>query len=130
MHNPRLFPAVFALAMASSSCFYHKSATAVFTPPPARSRPKPQTSAEGSLPPAPPDIQGNPTAALPETPVTMPQTLEPPRPAPAQRRGPTPAPPKTAGASPAQPADQPAPPQLGQIFTPDQAREYNRTLNE
>jgi hypothetical protein len=27
-------------------------------------------------------------------------------------------------------ADAPAPPQLGQIFTPDQTREYNRTLND
>jgi hypothetical protein len=68
-------------------------------------------------------------ANLPDIPVTMPQALDPPRPAPAQRRGPPPAAPRTAtSGTPA--ADAPAPPQLGQIFTPDQTREYNRTLND
>jgi len=133
MYNPRFFPAVLALAMASSSCFLRKS-TAVFTPPPPQSRPEPQQKpVEPSLPPAPPDIQGDPMAALPELPVAMPQTLDPPRPAPPPRRGAAPTPPKAATAGPAgsaQPADTPAPPQLGQIFTPDQAREYNRVLNE
>jgi hypothetical protein len=129
MLNPRFFPAVLALAMASSSCFFRKTTT-VFTPPPARSSPQPQTPVEAALPPAPPDIQGDPMAALPELPPTVPQTLDPPRPVPPPRRGSAPAPPKAAAAGSVQPADTPAPPQLGQIFTPDQAREYNRILNE
>lgn len=130
MHNPRLLLAVLALAMASSSCFSRKS-PAVFIPPPPRDTPKPQPSLEASLPPAPPDILGDPIAALPEIPVTMPQSLDPPKPAPPPRRGPAPAPPKPVATAPPQTPDQPAPaPQLGEIFTPDQAREYNKTLNE
>ena len=69
-------------------------------------------------------------AAMPEIPVTMPQPLDPPRAAPPQRRGPAPAAPKTATSGAPPVADAPAPPQLGQIFTPDQTREYNRTLND
>ena len=131
MLNPRFLPVVLALAISSSSCFFRKSTTAVFTPPPpARSAPKPKAPVEASLPPAPPDIAGDPMAALPDVPNTMPQTLEPPRPAPPARRAAPPAPPKAVNAGPAPSADTPAPPQLGQIFTPDQARDYNRTLNE
>jgi len=132
MHKTRLFPAILTLATASSSCLYQKSAT-VFTPPPARARPRAQPPVEASLPPAPPDIQGDPMAALPEVPLGMPQNLEPPRPTPPPRRGgATPAPPRTAVTGPAQPADPtPAPtPQLGQIFTPAQASQYTRDLNE
>jgi hypothetical protein len=68
-------------------------------------------------------------ANLPDIPVTMPQALDPPRPAPPQRRAPPAAPRTATSGTPAAP-DAPAPPQLGQIFTPDQTREYNRTLNE
>jgi hypothetical protein len=39
------------------------------------------------------------------------------------------APPKPT-ATPTQPDTTPPPPRLGQIFTPDQQREYNRTLDE
>ncbi len=61
----------------------------------------------------------------------MPEPLEPPKPAPAPApRRPTRVP-VAATAPPApQPPDQPAPPKLEQIISPDQLREFNRAIDE
>jgi len=61
----------------------------------------------------------------------MPEVPGPPPARPAPRRGPgTPAPPKAAAVPPVTAPDQPAPPKLAQIFSPEQARDYNRALDE
>ncbi len=83
--------------------------------------------------PSPPDIAGDPTATVPpQTLQTMPPPLEPPPATTIPQRGnvgiapPKPAPTPTPSPAP----DVPAPPKLGQIFTADQLREYNRALDD
>jgi hypothetical protein len=123
---------ILSLAVGSSSCLFQKK-PAVFTPPAPQSRPDPATTAAPSLP-APPKIAGDANATAPPTiPPAIPETPAPPARPP--RRGPAAPPPPKAAPPPAQtdptpPATTPTPPRLGQIFTPDQVREYNRSIDE
>jgi hypothetical protein len=101
----------------------------MFSPPP----PAPKTTTPQIEPPTlpePPKIEGDPSASLPPVPATIPEAPEPAKPKPPPRKGSVAAaPPKTT--PPTQTADQtPAPPKLGQIFTPDQSRAYNRAIDE
>jgi hypothetical protein len=124
MYNLRLLPAVVALSLTSSSCW--QKSRAVFTPPPPQAQPTVPVQS-GNLP-TPPSIEGDPSAQLPPSIATsVPDVPEPPKPVPPPRR--TVAAPKVTPAPPPQP-DIVAPPRLGQIFTAEQRRDYNRTLNE
>jgi hypothetical protein len=126
MYKPRLFHAVLVLSMTSASCWTRKSPV-VFTPPPPQAQPK--VPAEAASLPSPPKIEGDPSNELPPPiATTMPEEPEPAKPAPPARR-PTP-PPRVVTAPPQPSPEQPAPPKLGQIFTANQIREYNRELNE
>ncbi len=123
-------PLLLALSLGSSSCWFRKTSTArVFVPPPAKPRP-PLATKIPELPPAPEidapaldipvDVQ-MPVAVLANLP-----RIEPPPPAPARRQPPvrvaTPQPP---------PGPEPPPqPRLGQIFTADQLRDYNRSIDD
>jgi len=125
MSRLRLLPLILALSLGATSCWFQKrTAARVFIPPPPA--PKPQ------IPKAPPEIPALEIELTEE--VTAPEgvsatfpAIEPPPPTP--RRVP---PPVRATAPPPvviPPDIQPAP-RLGQIFTADQLREYNRALDE
>jgi hypothetical protein len=104
----------------------------VFTPPPPQSQPQKADANEPAVLPAPPNIEGNPTATMPpQTLETMPPQLDPPReaPPPPRRSNVATTPPKPSP-TPAPAPDLPPPPKLGQIFTGDQLRDYNRALDE
>jgi hypothetical protein len=126
MSNLRLLPMILALSLGTTSCWFQKSkAPRVFVPPAPVSRP--------SVASVPPEIPAAPQIDLTgETPLpgvvtaTIPAAPPPP---PAPRRSP---PPVRATAPPPAvipPEPQPAP-RLGQIFTAEQLREYNRSLDE
>jgi len=126
MHKARGLYVVLTLSVVATSCFTRKSPS-VFTPPPPQTHPQTPDGLP-ELPPAP-DINSTVAGNEPtEGGFTMPPRVEPP-PAP---------PPATTGRRAARPAappatsapDTPPPPKLGQIFTADQLREYNRTLEE
>jgi hypothetical protein len=124
MHNSRLLHVVLGLSLTTSSCWFKKSPRA-FTPPPVQPRTAPPQDAPTL--PDPPNIDVDPSTAVPPPISTsVPEAPEPPKPV-RPRRG-TP-PPKVAPLPPQTP-DPPAPPKLGQIFTPDQLREYNHLLDE
>ena len=129
-------PWTLALAMFSSSCFFHHTPVA-FTPPPPQAAPVPDEDVPqvsdppliASLPNLSndsivPDVVPN---GLPEAPAP-----EPPKPTPRGRAnnpvGVSTTPPKPTPTPPPDP--QPAAPRLGQILPPDKAREYNHTLDE
>jgi hypothetical protein len=128
MYKQRFLPALLALCITSSSCLFRKSPS-VFTPPPPQA---PRRAASVEPLPPPPQIAADPSAtAPPEVTATLPSTIEPPKPAPQPRRGPVAvAPPKPAPPAPEPVPDQPAPPKLRQIFTADQLREANRSIDE
>jgi hypothetical protein len=129
MHNSRLssaLPVILALSITSSSCLFQKKPV-TFTPPPPRTAPT-VTAKQPTLA-DPPLIAGDPMAEIPQAPNSMPDVPPPPAPKPPPRKPSVAAPPKPAAATTAAP-DTPAPPRLGQIFTPDQQREYNRSLDQ
>lgn len=120
---------VIALALGASSCWFHRSRPArVFVPPPVQPRPAPpaqvpelpaapDVEAEGAYLPLPPEVPQGTAAPLPEAgpPPALPRRPAPPR----------------AVAVPQPPAPEPAPaPRIGQIFTAEQRREYNRSIDE
>ena len=127
MARSRLLPVILALSFGSTSCWFRKSPPPrVFVPPPPVARPRVAT-AQPELPP-PPEID------LPEDatvtggiPAAMPPTEAPP-PAPPRR---TPPPVRVNAQPPAAvpPEVQPTP-RLGQIFTAEQLRDYNRAVDE
>jgi hypothetical protein len=118
----RLFSLMLALSLGSSSCWLRKAKSPrVFVPPPAK--PRPAIVAEVPELPQAPDIEANYQPELPgDLFATMP-AVAPRRPAapPARVAAPSPAP---------VPEAPPPPPRLGQIFTAEQLREYNRNLDE
>jgi hypothetical protein len=125
---PALFVALLAIVLALAAASCTRRHARVFVPPPARPKP-------AFVPPPQPQIPNPPQfdADLEEPPVpeadsTFP--VLPPPPAPPKRppvvATPRPAPPPVASEPP-----EPIPsPRLGQIFTADQSREYNRVLDE
>lgn len=120
---------VLAAALASSSCFFghHQQHTRVFIPPqPPAAEPVKETA---PVLPAPPAVAASAAATdAPEVPVPSTVVLTPPPPAP-PKRPPTP-PPKVQATAPAPEPPATVAPRLGQIFTPGQLKEYNRTLQE
>jgi hypothetical protein len=125
MHRLRIIPLLTVLWVGSSSCFFNKTRRAkVFVPPP----PAPRAALPTTVPelPAPPQLDSEASVTPPEVPVELPSALPPP--APPRRPAPPPratAPPPSTAPDVALPA-----PRLGQIFSTEQAREYNRTLDE
>jgi len=104
--------------------------TRVFIPPPP---PQPQPKEPVPQIPAAPEIQFV-AVSLPGRPDSSGTVLVElaPLPAPPARR-PAPAPPKVQATAPTPAQPEPpavAPPKLGQLFTPEQAREYNQALAE
>jgi len=126
---PLTIPATLALAIFLSGCWPHPAPSA-FTPPPPRAEPMPAAVPVLADPPliaaavdlgdqaSGPDIIPN---GVPEAPPPVAPKPTPPRNAVHVN------PPKPAPVPPADP--QPAP-RIGQLLSPDQVREYNRTLDE
>ncbi len=120
---------IVGLASGSSSCWFHKTKPVrVFVPPPPRSRPAvateipelppaPEIEADGSYPSLPLIFPDGASAAIPEA-----------GPPPAVPR--RPAPPRTVAAPQPAPVEPTPAPRIGQIFTADQLRDYNRTLDD
>jgi hypothetical protein len=128
MFRSRLLSLILALSLGSSSCWLRKTkSTRVFVPPPAK--PRPAIVAEVPELPQAPDIEVNYQPELPgDLFATMPAAGPPPAVAP---RRPAAPPARVAAPSPAPvPEAPPPPPRLGQIFTAEQLREYNRNLDE
>jgi hypothetical protein len=116
-----------SMALSSTGCFFHKQVR-VFAPPPT---PPPQTAAAKPAPPpvlaTQPELEATLEAPVLPAPI-FPDLPPPPRPTPPPVKRPpvasTPKPP-----APTTP-ESPAPPKLGQIFTAEQSRELNRTLDD
>jgi hypothetical protein len=127
MHRSRLLPFILALSLGSTSCWFRKSPTAkVFVPPPPTTRPRLATVLPELPPPPEIDVPQDATVIV-GIPAVMPPA-EPPPPAP-PRRTPPPVRANTQPPTPA-PPDAPPTPRLGQIFTAEQLREYNRAVDE
>jgi hypothetical protein len=127
MPKLRLLPFILALSLGSTSCWFRKSTPPrVFVPPPPAARP-PVATVQPDLPP-PPEIDMPEDAVTVEgIPAAMPPA-EPPPPAPPRR---TPPPVRVNVQPPAAvPPEAPPAPRLGQIFTAEQLREYNRAVDE
>jgi hypothetical protein len=128
MFRSRLLSLILALSLGSSACWFQKPKIhRVFVPPPPKPRPAIVTEVP-ELPPGP-DIEANYEPELPgDLFATMPGAGPPP-PAP---RPPAPPPARVVAAPPPVPVPDapPPPPRLGQIFTAEQLREYNRNLDE
>jgi len=121
--------AALALAIFSNACFFSGKKPAAFTPPPPD--PAPVAASVEHLPDAPlaasaPDLSD--TSIVPNG---VSEAPPPPIPRPPARRPSRAAAPPPA-TTPTPPAEQPAPapPKLGQLLSPEQAREYNRTVDE
>ena len=124
MSSFRLIPALLVLSFGSSSCWLaKKKPPRTFVPPPVRR--VPATIPQQPEIPVPPGIIADaeldpslaypaeiPSVPPPPAPVKRPVTVAPKLPAPTPTPDPLPV------------------PRLGQIFTADQLREYNRTLDE
>ena len=129
MSRLRQLPLILALSLGTTSCWFQKKTAArVFVPPPPAARPS-VASVVPEIPAAPeveldsevPQIEGFPVGTMPTQPV-------PPPPAPTRR---TPPPVRATAPTPLIPTEPPpTPPRLAQIFTADQLREYNRSLDE
>ena len=117
---------ILPLSVGSSSCFFKKTPRA-FVPPPV----PPHTQVARDLPPLPePPAIEIATIAVPVD-LDLSSSIAPlPAPAARQRRlTPSPAKPQTPPVTALAPEPLPAP-RLGQIFTPDQLREYTRQLDD
>src|SRR5579872_1093009 len=127
MFRLRLLPLILALSLGTTACrFQKRPAARVFVPPPLARRPI-VAMAQPELPP-PPEIDMEAGPPLLDVPPNLPSAAAPP-PSPVPRRVP---PPVRATVPPPviPPEPPPAAPRLGQIFTADQLREYNRALEE
>jgi hypothetical protein len=127
MFRLRLLPLIFALSLGATACrFQKRPAPRVFVPPLRATRPT-VAIAQPELPP-PPEVDIEVEPPLLNVPENLPSAVAPP-PSPVLRRTP---PPVRATAPPAAviPPEPPPAPRLGQIFTADQLREYNRVLEE
>src|ERR1700733_7447702 len=120
--------AVLGLSLFSTGCLFQKKPQArVFVPPP----PQPSRPIDVNLPPVlePPDVEvvANVDAGKPI--VAGPGIIELPPPRPPAVTARRPQPPKPVVTPPA-PVEPPATPRIAQIIPADQAREYNKTLDE
>lgn len=119
------FLALMTLSALSSSCFFKRTPRA-FNPPPPQTQPQ-MPAAAPPIAAEPPKIAGNPDETIPVAPATIPEVAAPPTPKPPSRR-PVASAPKPAATPP--PTESAPPPRLGQIFTADEQRQYNRTIEE
>ena len=127
MYRSRLLPLILAWSLGSTGCWFRKSTPVrVFVPPPPAARPS-VANVQPELPPPPEIDMPEDTTVTSGIPAAMPPT-EPPPPAP-PRRPPAPVRVNTQPPAPAPPEVQPTP-RLGQIFTAEQLREYNRAVDE
>jgi hypothetical protein len=131
MRKSRMILGVFALSLASTSCLRQQRTQArAFTPPEPRTWPSvPDTVPQ--LPEAPP-VDANLAAIIPPplpimTPETMPEVPEAPKRV-TRRIAPAITPPKPV--SPGTPTPESPAPKLAQMFTPEEFREYTRTLDD
>jgi len=128
MSRLRQLPLILAMSLGTTSCLFQKKTVArVFVPPPPVVRPQ-VVSVVPEIPPAPEVELSSEMPQIEGFPESLPASAGPPPPAP--RRPP---PPVRATAPPPAvipPEPQPTPPRLAQIFTADQLREYNRSLDE
>ena len=127
MFRLRLLPLILALSLGATACRIQKRPAARVFVPPVRATGPAVTTAQPELPP-PPEVDIEVEPPLSDVPANLPTAAAPP-PSPAPRRTP---PPVRATAPPPTPipAEPPPAPRLGQIFTADQLREYNRALEE
>jgi hypothetical protein len=124
----RLIPFILALSFGSTSCLFRKSTPPrVFVPPPPTARPRVATT-QPELPPPPEIDMPEDTTITGGIPAAMPP-LPPPPPAP-PRRIPPPVRATTQPPAVVPPEVQPTAPRLGQIFTAEQLRDYNRAVDE
>jgi len=122
------FAIVAGLSAFSSSCLIHKTPV-VFTPPPPEAQPVRSAASPPPVLPAPPPVAGDPDANTPpDLALSIPELAAPPAPKPQPKK--TIPPPAPKPAAPTAAEQQPQPPRLSQIFTPDQEREYNRVIDE
>lgn len=99
-----------------------------FNPPPPRPQPKINAAPPPELP-APPQIAADLSVTLPpQIETSIPDLAAPPAPKPPQKKPVTATPPRPTAPAPTEQAA--PPPRLGQIFTPEQEREYNRNIEE
>lgn len=122
-------PAVIALAIFPAGCFFSHKPPPAFTPPPPQAAPV--FGAPEHLPDPPPVATLDLSASSIDphiVPNGVPEAPAPPAPEPAPRRRPAP-PPRPATVT---PPETPAPvaPRLGQILSPEQTRDYNKTFEE
>jgi hypothetical protein len=106
-----------------SGCFFQKAKPVAYTPPPPHPPAKPEPP---PVLPSPPLLAIDLSVFLPpDLPVSVPDLPEPPKPQPRQR------PPVIAGPKvPSNLPEPPVPPKLGQLFTPEQTREYTKDLED
>jgi hypothetical protein len=130
MRKSQVIFGIMALSLASTSCLRQKTQARVFTPPPVRPRiavPEgPSTLPDA--PQIPPDLA---SLAPPQLPEITPDQVEVPE-APkrvARRPAPVVTPTRPPSTGPVAP-ETPLAPRLGQMFTPEELRENNRTLDE
>jgi hypothetical protein len=127
MFRLRLLPFILAISLGNSACrFQKRPAPRVFVPP-LRAKRATVAIAQPELPP-PPEIDIAVEPPFLDVPANLPSAAAPP-PAPAPRRAPPPVRATAPPPVPVPPGPPPAP-RLGQIFTADQLREYNRALDE
>ena len=117
------------MALCTQACFFRKQPKVFVRPPVARSEPV-SFPAPDPLP-LPPENIALDTPAPPDLSAAIPPLPAPPRPAAVQRPPLATAPKPAIGTQPETPAPAVPPvPRLGQILTADQAREYNRLIDE
>jgi hypothetical protein len=127
MRKWHLSSVVLAMSMASNGCLFKKNPVA-FTPPPPHA--EPQVAAKTPTLPGPPAVAGDPAGDVPQAPNSLPDVAPPPAPKPPPRRAVAPPTAPKPVEAPAAPATTPAAPRIGQLFTPDQQRDYNKSLDE
>ena len=127
MSRLRQLPLILALSLGTTSCWFQKKTAArVFVPPPPAARPS-VASVVPEIPPAPEIELDSEMPQIEGFPESLPTAVAPP---PATPRR-TPPPVRATAPPPAViPPEPPPMPRLGQIFTADQLREYNRSLDE
>jgi hypothetical protein len=125
MRKPRLIFGIFALSLASTSCWRQKTQARAFTPPPMRTK-RATIPDTGPLPEAP-QIETDLAAIVPPPlPELIPEVLEAPK-----RVTRRPTPPVVAPKPPVIDTPvTPVAPKLGQMLTAEERREYTRTLDE
>ena len=100
----------------------------VFNPPPPHAQPRMPSSTPPRLPP-PPQIAADSVVNLPpQVPTSIPDLPAPPQPKPQQKKSAAVATPKPVTPAPTEQTAQP--PRLGQLFTPEQERDYTHNIDE